>query len=375
MAYQAVVYSVMVASPGDIAEERDALQGTIAKWNSVHSRKSKIVLIPIRWEEDATPETGAHPQDIINKQLLKRADLLVGIFGTRLGTPTNDYDSGSVEEINRHMGSGKPAMLYFSKGQVEIDSIDTTQLNKLRQFKMQLSRQALLGEFTDTANLRHRFYQDLEKILETHEYFQTAAVADSESTPTGAAAPLSDDARRLLIASQAEGNVQCVRTTGWVSIQAGGKNFGERNPQSIAKWLAAVRELESSGFLEDEVGSEELYSVTSQGFQLIEELRRAEQQATKASSPSATGHKESEMRQRFADLLGEEGFGRLRKAVVALGTEAVEYLRTEKENQDRIVSLQAGPIFEDPVLRAAELISRADLNEWHDEQIRLFRMP
>ena len=375
MAFQATVYNVMVASPSDIAEERDTVQATIAEWNSVHSGRSKVVLVPIRWEEDAAPETGAHPQEIINNRLLKRADLLVGIFGSRLGTPTNDYDSGSVEEINRHVGAGKPAMLYFSKRQVDPDSIDTEQLDKLRQFKKQLSQQALLGEFTDTAGLRHRFYQDLEKMLETHEYFQNAALAEPQHTPSNAVPLLSDGAGRLLIASEVEGLVQCMRNVGWVSIQAGGETFSERNPQSVAKWLAAVAELESAGFLKDKAGKEELYFVTRQGFQMINELKTAEKQEIEASSPSVAGQKEREMRQRFAELLGEQGFNRLRKAVVALGTEAVEYLRTEKGIEDMKVELEAGPIFEDPVLRAAELIFQADLQEWHDEQVKLFRIP
>ena len=372
MAYPAMAYNVMVASPGDVSEERDAVQETIAEWNSVHSDNSKVVLVPIRWEEDATPETGGHPQEIINKRLLRRADLLVGLFGSRLGTPTNEYDSGSVEEINRHIGAGRPAMLYFSKRQFDLDSIDTEQLDKLRLFRKQLSQQALLGEFKDTAGLRHRFYKDLEKMLETHEYFQSAAVSPTQTTPSNATLSPSEDARRLLIASQVEGKVQCVRTMGWVSIQTGGQSFGERNPQSISQWLEAVAELESLGFLEDRAGNEELYFVTHQGFKLISELKEAEVEGIVTSSPVVDGRKEHEMRQRFAELLGEEGFARLRKAVVALGAEAVEYLRTEKENEDRIVELQAGPIFEDPVLRAAELISRADLKDWHDEQVQLF---
>lgn len=375
MAFQATVYNVMVASPSDIAEERDTVQATIAEWNSVHSGRSKAVLVPIRWEEDATPETGAHPQEIINNRLLKRAGLLVAIFGSRLGTPTNDYDSGSVEEINRHVGAGKPAMLYFSKRQVDPDSIDTGQLDKLRRFKEQLRQQALLGEFTDTAGLRHRFYQDLEKMIETHEHFQSAALAESQRIPSNAVPLLSDDARRLLIASELEGSVQCIRNVGWVSIQAGGEIFGEQNPQSVAEWLAVVEELESAGFLKDRAGEEELYFVTHQGFKMINELKSAEKQEDGAASPSVAGQKEREMQRRFAELLGEQGYNRLRKAVVALGTEAVEFLRTEKEIEDRIVELQAGPIFEDPVLRAAELISQAELKEWHDEEVKLFRIP
>ena len=60
------------------------------------------------------PEMGDEPQTIINKRILEDADFLVGIFWTRLGTPTASYASGAVEEIEEHLAAGKPAMLYFS---------------------------------------------------------------------------------------------------------------------------------------------------------------------------------------------------------------------------------------------------------------------
>lgn len=114
MPHQATVYNVMIASPSDVSEARDKVRQAIGRWNSVHSRAQNIVLLPIDWEADSTPETGEHPQDIINRQLLEESDLLVGLFWTRLGTPTDNYVSGSAEEIDRHVHAGKPAMLYFS---------------------------------------------------------------------------------------------------------------------------------------------------------------------------------------------------------------------------------------------------------------------
>jgi hypothetical protein len=51
---------------------------------------------------------------IINRQLLDEADIVVGIFGTRVGTRTEKYVSGTVEEIKRHVAAGKTAKVYFS---------------------------------------------------------------------------------------------------------------------------------------------------------------------------------------------------------------------------------------------------------------------
>lgn len=88
MSYQAKVFNVMIASPGDVASERAIIRDVIYEWNAVHSSPRNIVLMPIGWESHSSPEMGASPQTIINEQILDKCDLLVGVFWTRIGTPT-----------------------------------------------------------------------------------------------------------------------------------------------------------------------------------------------------------------------------------------------------------------------------------------------
>ncbi|MFH0808929.1 MAG: DUF4062 domain-containing protein, partial [Pseudomonadota bacterium] len=88
MSYDARVFSVMIASPGDVEDERKIVADVIYEWNAVHSRNRKIVLLPVGWESHSSPEMGGRPQEIINRQVLDKCDLLVGVFWTRLGTET-----------------------------------------------------------------------------------------------------------------------------------------------------------------------------------------------------------------------------------------------------------------------------------------------
>ncbi|MBH5370953.1 hypothetical protein [Bradyrhizobium glycinis] len=64
---------------------------------------------------------------MINDRVLKDWDLLVGIFWTRLSTPTGTSASGSVEEIEKHIAAGKPATAYISNTPVALNSIDLAQ--------------------------------------------------------------------------------------------------------------------------------------------------------------------------------------------------------------------------------------------------------
>lgn len=97
MAYNAKVFNVMIASPGDVASERSIIRDVIYEWNAIHSQLRNIVLLPIGWESHSSPEMGDTPQGIINKQVLLKCDLLVGVFWTRLGTKTREFESGTVE--------------------------------------------------------------------------------------------------------------------------------------------------------------------------------------------------------------------------------------------------------------------------------------
>jgi hypothetical protein len=117
----------MIASPEDVAAERSAIQAIIHKWNSVNAEDRRTVLMPITWESHSTPEMGDRPQAIINRQVLDGCDLLVAAFWTRLGSPTGGAPSGTVEEIHKHVESGKPAMVYFSNLPIALDRVDIDQ--------------------------------------------------------------------------------------------------------------------------------------------------------------------------------------------------------------------------------------------------------
>jgi hypothetical protein len=108
MAYDGRVYRILIASPSDVDEERDTAVRVIQEWNDLYSYSRKVVLLPLRWETHTAPEYGTRPQEIINRAIVDECDLLVGIFWTRIGSPTGSADSGTLEEIERVATAGKP---------------------------------------------------------------------------------------------------------------------------------------------------------------------------------------------------------------------------------------------------------------------------
>jgi hypothetical protein len=99
----------------------------------------------------------------INRQLVHESDMLVGMFWTKLGTPTGVAESGTVEEIDQIVAAGKKAMLYFSSRPIDPNKIDLKQHRKLRAFKAATYSKALTGTFASLDELRQVLLRDLTR--------------------------------------------------------------------------------------------------------------------------------------------------------------------------------------------------------------------
>lgn len=83
---------------------------------------------------------------------------------------------------------------------------------------------------------------------------------------------LSQEAKVLLLAAaKDDGVIMRLAHLGGTDVQAGGRNFVEsNNRRTVAKWEAAVEELEREGLTEDKTGRNQVYFVTHEGFRVAD---------------------------------------------------------------------------------------------------------
>jgi hypothetical protein len=113
--FDASTLEVFIASTNDLMDERVASEDVLRTWNQSNGSTRQIILKPLRWEKDATPELGPGGfQEVINSNLLDNADILIGIIGKRLGSPTKTSIAGTVDEIEQFYQAKKPVLLFFS---------------------------------------------------------------------------------------------------------------------------------------------------------------------------------------------------------------------------------------------------------------------
>lgn len=152
--------TVAVASPSDVPDEREAVGTVCQKWNV--DNQELPPLVPQMWEY-ATPELGGHPQTILNKKIIARSDLLVAVFHSRLGTPTINASSGTVEEIQEFIATKGPGrvLLYFCKRPYPHD-IDPAELMRLNAFKKSMESKGLFKQFETTTEFEADLYRHLD---------------------------------------------------------------------------------------------------------------------------------------------------------------------------------------------------------------------
>jgi hypothetical protein len=165
MTFIATVVRVFIASPSDTTAARSLLRDVIQDWNSLHAEGTGVMLLPIMWERDATPEIGTRPQEIVNKQLVANSDMLIGVFWTRLGTPTGKAESGTVEEIEQFIRDGRRAIIYFSQEPVVPESIDFREYERLNQFRRGLQERGLLDGYQTPEELWRKLSAALTRVI------------------------------------------------------------------------------------------------------------------------------------------------------------------------------------------------------------------
>jgi len=171
--YNGEIIEVFVSSPTDVDKERKIVYNIIEEWNIINTRKRKQILRSVTWEKDVYSAFGESVQEIINKQILDDADILIGIFNARLGTPTKEYNSGSVEEIIKHIDKNKPAMIYFSNADIERKILDIEQLKKLDEFKNWCKDKAVYFEYNNLDNFSNIIRTQLGLLLNNNSYFNS----------------------------------------------------------------------------------------------------------------------------------------------------------------------------------------------------------
>lgn len=244
--FVANTYRIMIGCPGDIREEVDMAMKVINHWTALHAEQYSTVLLPIHWTTNSYPEQGAHPQTLLNEQLASKSDMLVGIFGARVGTPTNKSQSGTIEEIEEHIKAGKPVMLFFRR-QNDTTNISASEIEKLQAFKSCIRDRNLFRDYDNPSAFETIFSDALELFLANN----WLSNPKPKEAPQGSI-ELSDEQVSIL-KSWTESNDPDARYTaykGGTVFTIGGLSYDVTDGRELVEWKEFFKKMEKAGFIE-----------------------------------------------------------------------------------------------------------------------------
>ena len=290
------ILNVLISSPSDVSAERDAVESAIQEWNINHHNSTGIMLQPVRWETHAYPAVGDRPQGILNRQIVKSAHFLIGIFGNRVGTPTGEAPSGTIEEIEEIRKSGRHVALYFSNAPVPRD-VDRAQLDALEEYRRSVQQRGLYFTFASVEELRRLVTRHLPKIVnEVRANMKSGNAADGPRMPSSVAQQPMKQApttvRRLVTghltnddlnpkevellwnaAKSSDGEIYHSSTLDGEGIHTNERHFlVEADARTASEWLSALRGLENRGFIEPLSDERDFFKLTGEGYAAADQL-------------------------------------------------------------------------------------------------------
>ncbi len=153
-------FNILISSPSDMMEYSKVVREAILEYNNEIGYDKNIMFKPLDWKHNSIPAYGKPAQDIINEQLVDYADAIIALFGTKFGSPTENFESGTLEEIERSYNQGHEVMTYFYTGKgFSITAIDPEQLKKVKKFKSEFS--GLYSEFKTKRDLKEKLKEHL----------------------------------------------------------------------------------------------------------------------------------------------------------------------------------------------------------------------
>ena len=146
MARQVTEFSVFVASPSDVEEEVARLANVICRLNSEWESQGMRFRL-VTWQTHVDPAFGDDPQTVVNQQIPPDYDIFIGILWSRVGTPTDRAESGTIEEFWRAKERydedphSVTLMLYFKEAPVPLSQIHPEQIQAVRDFRDRLGEE------------------------------------------------------------------------------------------------------------------------------------------------------------------------------------------------------------------------------------------
>lgn len=155
------LYNLLISCPSDVKSEVDLIKSSVDEFNDLYTEPLGISIKTRHWSKSSYAQSGGKPQALLNEQFVTKCDAAVAIFWTKFGSPTDEYGSGTEEEIEIMLQSGKQVFMYFSDKPVSPSQMSDDGYKKVQAFREKYKDRGVYFTYSSDEEFKKLFFAHL----------------------------------------------------------------------------------------------------------------------------------------------------------------------------------------------------------------------
>ena len=156
-------YNLLISCPGDIENEIKIIDDAVTQFNTQFSDTLGISIRTKYWRKNSYAQSGGKPQALLNEQFVNDCDAAVAILWTRFGTPTDEYGSGTEEEVEIMLSSGKQVFMYFSDKPLSPSQMNEESYKKVQAYREKYKDRGIYFTYSSDEEFKTMFFAHLSQ--------------------------------------------------------------------------------------------------------------------------------------------------------------------------------------------------------------------
>lgn len=179
MAQNVTLYNLLISCPGDVKDEVTLIEASVDEFNELYAEPLGITIKTRHWSKSSYAQSGGKPQALLNEQFVNKCDAAVAIFWTKFGSPTDEYGSGTEEEIEIMLQSGKQVFMYFSDKPISPSQMNSDGYKQILSFREKYKDRGIYFTYTTDEEFKRLFFAHLSMHFLTEKRVKENAIANT----------------------------------------------------------------------------------------------------------------------------------------------------------------------------------------------------
>jgi len=176
MSKNVTLYNLLISCPSDVKDEVELIKAAVDEFNELYADQLDIAIKTKHWKKSSYAQSGGKPQKLLNEQIVNDCDAAVAIFWTKFGSPTDEYGSGTEEEIEIMLQSGKQVFMYFSDKPISPSQMNSEEYKQIQAFREKYKDRGIYFTYSSGDEFKKMFFAQLSMYFLSEKKIKEATI-------------------------------------------------------------------------------------------------------------------------------------------------------------------------------------------------------